>query len=111
MKASEVVFKAVDLIADPRNWTRRAYARDEEGFEIEPNSGSAVCFCAIGAMLHVTGLNYYQLLERFPTIRAYVKHSPTNTSLVSINDYTGHVAVLAAMQSMAKDLADKEQQA
>lgn len=43
--------KAWELIADPKRWTQERFARDATGSWVHPESGSAVCWCAKGALL------------------------------------------------------------
>lgn len=54
MKTSEALIQAKALIADPKNWTQGAYARNENGDRRWSNDEDAVCFCSLGAMSRVT---------------------------------------------------------
>lgn len=45
------------LIEDPMNWTQNAYARDDEGYTVPPESPLARCWCATGAIWSAVGLN------------------------------------------------------
>lgn len=49
----EILQKARDLIADEDHWTRGAYARNEEGKDVEPWRSDAVRWCAVGALARV----------------------------------------------------------
>ena len=56
MKATkQQLIEAKALIQDKKNWTRGAYARDSQGFQVRPRSSFATCFCSVGALLHVAG--------------------------------------------------------
>lgn len=50
MKVSEVLTCARAKIADPKNWTKDAYARDAGGAEIEFWAPTACQWCASGAI-------------------------------------------------------------
>jgi len=51
MTAREILVKARELIADPKRWTQRAYARDAYGSVISATSPSAASWCSVGAVL------------------------------------------------------------
>lgn len=48
---SELLKKARDRIASPGSWTQGAEARDRHQTSVSAFSESAVCWCAIGALL------------------------------------------------------------
>lgn len=51
MKASiGILRKARDLITDPAHWTQGESARNQYGEMVYPNSNTAVCWCAAGAI-------------------------------------------------------------
>lgn len=56
MKPSETLAKARELLEDPSRWTRHYYARNKYG---DPSSDiqRGTCWCAIGALLKVRGVN------------------------------------------------------
>lgn len=53
--ALEILREARALISNPENWTRRTFARDASGVKVYARSPNADQFCAIGAVMHVTG--------------------------------------------------------
>ena len=60
LKPSQVLERAAELLTPRGRWTQGAASRDAEGNEDDdvnllPN---AVCWCAWGAMLHVSGERY-----------------------------------------------------
>lgn len=57
MDNREILTKARELITPRSAWAREAYARDENGIEVDPHDPRATCFCMIGAILKVTGLS------------------------------------------------------
>jgi hypothetical protein len=50
----QILIKARELLADERNWTKGAAARDAQGNETDVDSEEAVCFCVLGAIRHIT---------------------------------------------------------
>lgn len=44
-----------ELLTDPKKWTQGKYARTSEGYQVVPNSSTAVCFCLAGAALKQVG--------------------------------------------------------
>lgn len=46
----EILVKARELIAEPKNWTKGSYARNSEGYPVSCNSEDAFCFCSLGAI-------------------------------------------------------------
>lgn len=58
---SEILFAAADLIEPEGAWTQRAIARDRKGL-IAIGEGTAVCWCAIGAIIKVGGA--WEAIER-----------------------------------------------
>lgn len=56
--AVRILRDARALLARRGCWTKRVSARDKNGNEVNPLSENAVCFCADGAMWHVSGNRY-----------------------------------------------------
>lgn len=52
----QVLTLARELIATPDRWTKGAIARNVHGDPVASRSADAVCWCALGAGLHVAGL-------------------------------------------------------
>src|SRR5262245_7028460 len=52
-----------ELFSDPRRWTQKAYARDKDGFEINPQHKVAESFCVLGAAWHCYGVGTEKYLE------------------------------------------------
>lgn len=51
-----VLRAARELISDPARWTQDVMARDRDGVELRDGYDTgAVCFCAEGAIEHITG--------------------------------------------------------
>lgn len=90
MTTAEVLQKARDLIADESRWTHGYFARDEQGYDVEPNEPSACKWCALGAVYHVLGSSEEEAWEA-PAIKAL--HA-SNRIPAEVNDLEGHDAVL-----------------
>lgn len=52
--------KAHELLADPKRWTKWAYARDVNGNGVKPESDDAVCWCIKGAIIKCYGGSFAQ---------------------------------------------------
>ena len=50
LKARSVLVAARDLLSDPRRWTQGAMARRTDGEPVDPTSGRAEQWCAVGAI-------------------------------------------------------------
>lgn len=61
MNVLEALQGARELIATPDKWTQGHIARDKDGEPCDVLSEDAVCFCAIGALYKVVGIEplYY----------------------------------------------------
>ncbi len=83
------------LIADERHWCRGNLARDLNGEEVCPTAASAVKRCALGALIAAA----YELTHDFDAAHdlAFKALRPQwgTSTLVRVNDITGHTAVLA----------------
>jgi hypothetical protein len=51
----EVLEGALEILRDPKRWTKREYSRDINDRDCSPHSSRAKCFCAIGAIMRVSG--------------------------------------------------------
>ena len=49
----DYLIEARNLIAEPQHWVRADNARNSAGKSVDTDDPSAVCFCAIGALVHV----------------------------------------------------------
>ncbi len=56
--------KMKELLADPKKWTKRSYARDMDGDSCLSLSHEAVCFCLYGALSRC-----YPMQERGEVLR------------------------------------------
>jgi hypothetical protein len=91
----QIVEQARTLIEDERHWCRGVLARDQNGLSVCPTDDRVERRCALGALIAAA----YQITSdhdqaRDLALRAVRPHYGTAT-LVNINDFRGHAAVLA----------------
>jgi len=119
MKVKDVLLKAKSLIADPAHWTQGVYARDAEGFDVGPNSPTAVCWCSYGA-IDATAPDFTAentaagtflkdaALALFPTSVPWRADAPFNVyGPVDVNDKMTHADVMR-MFDKAAELAGED---
>jgi hypothetical protein len=83
----DVLKAARALISDPARWTQGAYARDEQGNEVDIYDAEACAWCALGAITLVS--------IDMPGSRAWRELMATTAIPVSdFNDNSDHAAVL-----------------
>jgi hypothetical protein len=90
--------RAYNLVRDPKCWTQFTAARDHLSRAVSPGSPEAQKFCGFGALTRAAqehSLSERWLAEIFPT--------PILSRLIQMNDREGHAAVLAYLQSLARD--------
>lgn len=56
MKTSTILKRAKKIIAKPEKWIQGTHATNRYGLTVDPDSSSARCFCAAGAVFKVTGM-------------------------------------------------------
>jgi hypothetical protein len=92
----EVLTEARALIADPKHWTTRAYARGKDRIEVRPNAPEADCWCAVGALAKASGLEVRRIEDCSKPYRALQRAMSITGFLSGWNDRHGHDEVLAA---------------
>ncbi len=97
--AHQLLQDARALIADPKNWTQGAYARDKDGINVGTSSPQAVCFCGNGALMHAhamaePGLGYQAAWDAMDALGCTARRVH-GLAVESVNDRLGHPAVLA----------------
>lgn len=50
--------KVRELFNNKDKWTKGLYARDKDGFSVDPEGSNAVCFCLVGALRKCYSFNY-----------------------------------------------------
>lgn len=106
MTTAEVLQKARDLIADESRWTHGYYAKDAQGYDVEPNEPSACCWCALGAVLHVEDLHSEEEAGSDAASALERTALASGVAVPYINDIRGHDAVLALFdEAIAKAAA------
>jgi hypothetical protein len=91
----QIVERARALIANEQHWCRRHLAEDVNGVSVSPTFAGAVKRCALGAVIAAA----YQLTNDFDAAHQ-LGHEALGpryraTTLMQINDISGHAAVLA----------------
>lgn len=112
MKTSEFLIKAKSLIADPENWTQEDYARDSKGDGCFWNEPQATCFCSIGALYKVGGLEKrtYQLPYNVKQSCDLLKQQMEGY-VPAFNDSHTHEQVMQAWdRAIAQAVADEEKE-
>jgi hypothetical protein len=54
MTPSDILKKTKELISDPAHWTQGSFSKNAIGEQDSTYSETAVCWCAVGAMMKVT---------------------------------------------------------
>lgn len=106
IKAPIVLRAARDVIADGKNWTVQAYAKNKEGRQVSPHNSDACQFCAVGALGKVlisdAGDAERSTAYKFLNAAAFeLFHAPVHRA----NDEKGHELVLK-MYDRAIELAE-----
>jgi hypothetical protein len=56
--------KAYELIDSPDKWCKEGYAKDKDGFCVDPRDDSAVQFCAVGACARASNLSICEIEDK-----------------------------------------------
>jgi len=83
----EILTKARELIADEKNWTQGALARDKNYCMVSFNAEAAVCFCALGAIFKTCSVGYETAIHE-------LSHASEGVGITHVNDVFGHMAVM-----------------
>ena len=99
----QIVARALSLIADERNWTTCALARDQGGKPCAYASREAIKFCAVGALMRAAlDLFGNGIHARAVAIDMAKRISEANghakASLACINDSRGHAAMVSMFE-------------
>jgi hypothetical protein len=96
MLYSQILIEARALIADPANWTTKAFARNDKGNAVTATGEQACKFCAVGAIRKVLGSDNYQ--PKLYQLWSLLDDSTgaDGLSIAHINDSRGHLEVLQA---------------
>lgn len=106
----EILRDARALIADPKRWTRRAFARDGRSRQVDPQSPRAVRYCATGALFKASGDN--EVRDALAALQAVLIDQGWTVSIEVFNDdYAGHADVLALFDRAIADLEREGAQA
>jgi len=80
------------LLSNPKRWTQKSWARDNEGYKVYYNSETASCFCLMGAAYKVAKYNE----DKVNTLEKHLNSVLPGdyTSCISYNDARSHRSVL-----------------
>ncbi len=104
----EKLTEARELISDPENWTKGAFARDEHGSEVDPWDTEATCWCAWGALKHVyDGVPTMGYVGAYhPAIKALAEAA--GHWVAGFNDDSNHHEVLAVFDKAISNCKEEE---
>ena len=102
MKASETLIRAKAVIEDPKNWTQGQYARKSNMDVTSVEDENATCFCSIGALSKIGGLNCDLMMY-------LIQYA--NGGIAEYNDTHTHEQVMEVWdKAIAKAIADESNQ-
>jgi hypothetical protein len=114
MKTSEILMNAQALIANPANWTQGNFAKDINNVDTNILSDDAVCFCSIGAVRKVVGLDSFYFGLDSDEKRSYyfsaykfLEDSVDGLFVAAFNDSSTHAQVMEMFET-AIALAQQE---
>lgn len=90
-----IIQRARDLINDEQRWCRGSLARGKAGASVQVHDSGARRFCAMGALMLAASELCSDESEAGNLAYAIGKIISPTGSLVFVNDYQGHAAVLA----------------
>jgi hypothetical protein len=94
----DVLVAVRDLIADPKAWTQRTYARDAHGRVVDECSDEACAWCLSGALFKVTdGGRGVSRLGAIAHLNECAETIGVTAGFVALNDATDHPTVLRTL--------------
>lgn len=63
MKSSEIIAQAEKLLNNPSSWTQECAARNAKGEAVSYDDKDATCFCAWGAIAHVSPYSDTKIMQ------------------------------------------------
>lgn len=115
--ASEQILQgALELIRDPKHWSKRSFAKDKDGVSVSTYDDSACSFCAIGALTvsarkwlkekgglkncdnegrfaHCTAIDY--LIKSIESFKIQKNPRQHNLRISEVNDRSTHEEILS----------------
>lgn len=91
--AKQILIEARAKIADPEHWTQGAFARNYTGSPCPARSGTAVRWCAVGAVLV---FSYEEGLRQSRAAELAALHDAMERDIADFNDTHTHEEVIAA---------------
>lgn len=108
MNRLELLKAARALISDPKAWIQGFYAKAADGDIAIAFDDNAVCFCAVGAVIHFQG-DWQASAEALLDVEAG-RFDSTCCSMIDFNDKHTHAEVLAVFDATI-DREEKREQA
>lgn len=103
MTTIHILKEARELLSDPQRWTQKVYARNEGGSSTREIQ-KAVCWCPLGALAKVGGMNTpldagIILYDAQLRLAATTLRSAMGGNIALFNDRRSHAAVLRAFDN------------
>jgi hypothetical protein len=95
-----------EIISDEQHWCRGSYARGRAGASVSVHDADARRFCAMGALLLAASEFCKHETDASNLAHETAKLLSPTGSLVFINDYSGHAAVLSLFDQAITSFAD-----
>ena len=107
----EVLSRALSIITNPDNWTKEAYARNENDEMVLPENPKAVKYCLLGAIrksaeeLYPTEYSLITTNAEVEITKVLTKHMHNPTSVGCFNDHeeTTHEDVIYVIQTAIEE--------
>jgi len=124
VNALEIARKTYELLSDKKKWAKGDFAMTDDEFQVETTSPNATCFCMLGAIEHVTGIQPYSINTSEPvppeidrvvaTIAEIVGYEDAGASAVmDYNDSLGrqHRSIVRTLRLTVERLEKEEKRA
>lgn len=111
MSTKELLIAARAKIADPKNWTQRAYARDAKSESVSSLDADAVCWCAAGAVRWAGGDSYGGSLlsdRAWGELLQTAHFHEDSASMFAFNDTHTNAEVLALFDKTIERLSEND---
>lgn len=103
-----IINRAIELVSNPKKWTKKTYARNYLDQSVAPMSPEAVCFCLYGAIersigeLALPGVIHSRVTS---TVLDFV-YSQITGKITNFNDFetTTHADILAVLNKARAEL-------
>jgi hypothetical protein len=83
--------KVSELLSDPARWTTEEFAKDADGFPVNPRDGRAVCWCLLGALEKCYGSSY---TPEYDKLSEAIRQRVGDPWVVEFNDRATHSEII-----------------